>query len=157
MVVASIVVPGPPVEAEQLWHDRSRWASWIDGFGHLVKTEGEWPLEGARRVRQSREGIVAEQVVDHRAGRSQTVFVEDERTAGEQRVRFEGDAEATRITLELDVAPKSADPSGAPVVAAAQARRIAAPDAPALLLRAGGRTLGSAPCSCSKRRSSAPA
>ena len=106
-VVASIVVPGPPVEAEQLWHDPSRWASWIDGYGHLVKFEGEWPLEGARRLRQSRDGIVAERVIDHRAGRSHAVFIEDERVAGQQRVRFEGDANTTRITVELDVSPKA--------------------------------------------------
>ncbi len=105
-LVASIVVPGAPVEAEQLWHDRSRWASWIDGYGHLVKFEGEWPLEGARRLRQARDGIVAERVIDHRAGRSHTVFIEDERIAGQQRVRFEGDASATRITLELDASTK---------------------------------------------------
>jgi hypothetical protein len=106
LVVASIVVPGPPIEAEQLWHDQSRWASWIDGYGHLVKFEGEWPLEGARRLRQSRDGIVAERVIDHRAGRSHTVFIEDERVTGQQIVRFDGDASATRITLELDVSTK---------------------------------------------------
>jgi hypothetical protein len=106
-VVATIVVPGPPVEAEQLWHDPSRWASWIDGYGHLVKLEGEWPLEGARRLRQSRDGIVSERVIDHRAGRGHTVFIEDERVAGQQRVRFEGDASATRVTVELDVSPKA--------------------------------------------------
>ena len=109
-VVATIVVPGPPIEAEQLWHDSSRWASWIDGYGQLLKSEGEWPLEGARRIRQSRDGIVAERVIDHRAGRSHAVFIEDERVSGQQRVRFEGDASATRITLELDVSTKQRMP-----------------------------------------------
>ena len=103
-------MPGPPVEAEQLWHDQSRWASWIDGFGHLVKLEGEWPLEGARRIRQSRDGVVAERVVGYQAGRSHALFVEDERVAGQQRVRFEGDADATRITVELDLEPKQRMP-----------------------------------------------
>jgi hypothetical protein len=105
-VIATIVVPGPPIEAEQLWHDRSRWASWIDGYGYLEKFEGEWPLEGARRVRKSRDGLAAERVIGYTAGRSQTLFVEDARIAGQQRVRFEGDATATRITVELEVEPK---------------------------------------------------
>ena len=35
-VQASIVVRGRAVEAEQLWYDRTRWASWIDGFGHVL-------------------------------------------------------------------------------------------------------------------------
>jgi hypothetical protein len=98
------------VEAEQLWHDRSRWASWIDGFGYLEKLEGEWPHEGARRVRKSRDGLTAERVVSYTAGRGQVLFVEDARVAGEQRVRFEGDATATRITVEVDVAPKERTP-----------------------------------------------
>jgi hypothetical protein len=98
------------VEAEQLWHDRSRWASWIDGFGYLEKLEGEWPLEGARRLRKSRDGLTAERVVGYAAGRSQVLFVEDARVAGEQRVRFEGDAKATRITVEVDVVPKERTP-----------------------------------------------
>ena len=52
-VRAVMVVESPGIEVEQLWHDRSRWASWMDGFTHLEKLEGEWPLEGARRVYSS--------------------------------------------------------------------------------------------------------
>jgi len=44
------VVEGPGIEVEQLWHDRSRWASWLDGFASLQKLEGAWPQEGSRRV-----------------------------------------------------------------------------------------------------------
>jgi hypothetical protein len=100
-------VEGSGVEAEQLWHDRSRWASWIDGFGNIAKLEGEWPLEGARRMRQSREGELAhETVTAYTAGSGQTLRVEDARIAGEQRVRFESDGVRTRITLELEFEPK---------------------------------------------------
>ena len=49
-ITASVVVEGPAVEVEQLWHDRSRWASWIDGFAHLSKLDDDWPHAGARRV-----------------------------------------------------------------------------------------------------------
>ena len=104
---ASIVVEASAIEVEQLWHDRSRWASWIDGFGHISKLEGEWPLEGARRMRQSREGeLAAETVTGFDAGRGQTLRVEDVRMAGEQHVRFESDGVRTRITLELEFEPK---------------------------------------------------
>ena len=41
---------GAGIEAEQLWYDRSRWASWIDGFASSAEARGRWPLEGARRV-----------------------------------------------------------------------------------------------------------
>jgi len=106
-VQATIVVDGAAVEAEQLWHDRSRWASWIDGFGYIAKVEGEWPLEGARRMRQSREGeLASETVTAYEAGRGQTLRVEDARVAGEQRVRFESDGVRTLITLELEFDPK---------------------------------------------------
>ena len=38
----SRVVEGPGIEVEQLWHDRTRWASWLDGFASLQKLEGAW-------------------------------------------------------------------------------------------------------------------
>src|SRR4051812_13821675 len=112
-VSESIVVPGPPLEAEQLWHDRSRWASWIDGFGHVAKLEGEWPAEGARRIWDSRpggRGRVAETVTRFEAGRGVTLRFEDERLLGAQRVRFEGSPGATRVTVELDAEPKTRIP-----------------------------------------------
>jgi hypothetical protein len=105
---ASIVVEGGAVEVDQLWHDRHRWASWIDGFLHVDKLEGEWPLEGARRVWRSRtRGIVADTVLAHAAGEGQTLQVEDERVAGVQTVRFESDGVRTRITVTLEVEPKA--------------------------------------------------
>jgi hypothetical protein len=106
-VRASVVVEGGAVEVDQLWHDPHRWASWIDGFAHVVKLEGEWPLEGARRVWSSRSrGVVAETVVAHAVGDGQTLRVEDERVAGEHTVRFESDGVRTRITVTLELEPK---------------------------------------------------
>jgi hypothetical protein len=106
-VRTSIIVDGAAIEAEQLWHDRARWSSWIDGFGRVVKLEGEWPLEGARRVFESRDGQLAMEIVTgYTAGDAQTLSVEDARVAGERRVRFESDNVRTRITLELEVEPK---------------------------------------------------
>ena len=101
-------VRGPLIEVEQLWYDHTRWASWIEGFGHMVKLSEEWPLPGARRIWDSRGGWgrkpggrVSETVVAYAAGRGQTLAVEDERVRGEQHVRFESDGSVTRVTVEL--------------------------------------------------------
>jgi hypothetical protein len=110
-----MVVEAPGVEAEQLWHDRSRWASWIDGFTHLEKLEGEWPLPGSRRVYSSRvtgRALVSERVLRHEAGTGLTLIAEDERTTATQRVRFETDGVRTRITVEVEAEPKEKMPPG---------------------------------------------
>jgi hypothetical protein len=113
-ISASAVVDGAGIEAEQLWYDRSRWASWIDGFGHLSKLEGEWPLEGSRRVwtmrvgaRGSSRGLIAERVTSYAAGAGQALAFEDERVSGVQRVRFETDGVRTRITVTVDMDTKT--------------------------------------------------
>ncbi|MDA0169896.1 SRPBCC family protein [Solirubrobacter taibaiensis] len=106
-VRAVIVVESPGIEVEQLWHDRARWASWIDGFTHLEKLEGEWPLEGSRRVYSSPgRSLVSERVIKYEAGSGLTLMVEDARTTAVQRVRFESDNVRTRITVEVEAEPK---------------------------------------------------
>ncbi len=110
-----MVVEAPGVEAEQLWHDRSRWASWIDGFSHLEKLEGDWPLEGARRVYSSRvtgRALVSERVMKYEAGGVLLLMVEDERVTATQHVRFETDGARTRITIEVEAEPKEKMPPG---------------------------------------------
>jgi hypothetical protein len=108
-VRASVVVKGRAVEAEQLWYDKSRWASWIDGFAHLARLEGEWPQAGARRLWDSPpggRGRVAETVLRYEVRVGQHLRVEDARMTGVQRVIFEPGHDETRITLELDAEPK---------------------------------------------------
>src|ERR671915_491948 len=53
---ATITVKGRAAEAEALWYDRHRWASWVDGFGHVLLLEGDWPEVGARLVWDSPPG-----------------------------------------------------------------------------------------------------
>jgi hypothetical protein len=113
-ITASVVVDGPGIEAEQLWYDRSRWASWIDGFGHLSKLEGDWPLEGARRVWTMRvgaptasRGLISERVTSCVAGDGQTLRFEDALVRGVQRVRFETDGVRTRVTVTVDMETKT--------------------------------------------------
>jgi Polyketide cyclase / dehydrase and lipid transport len=113
VVRASIVVPGRAVEAEQLWYDRSRWASWIDGFAAVIRLEGEWPLQGSRRLWNSPpggRGLVSERVTRYEIRVGQELDVEDEKLQGTLRVRFEPGHEQTRITLEYELEPKERMP-----------------------------------------------
>jgi hypothetical protein len=102
---ATTVVPGLAVAAEELWYDPNRWAAWIDGFGHAVKLEGEWPQVGARLVWESPpkgRGLVQERVTAYEPRAGQTVEVEDERLHGAQTVSFEPVGDEVRVTLTLD-------------------------------------------------------
>ena len=104
-VKASVTVPGRAAQAEAVWYDRSRWASWIDGFGHLKSLEGSWPDAGSRRVWDSRpggRGRVVEQVERYESRVGQVLRVEDERLEGTQEVRFEPAPDSVKITLSLD-------------------------------------------------------
>ena len=40
-------------EAEALWYDTSRWPTFVDGFAHVVKKEGDWPAAPSTLVWQS--------------------------------------------------------------------------------------------------------
>jgi Polyketide cyclase / dehydrase and lipid transport len=102
---ASTVVPGRAAEAEELWYDPHRWAAWIDGFGHVIKLEGDWPQVGARLVWESPpkgRGRVQERVTAYEPRTGQTVEVEDERLRGTQTVAFEPVGDDVRVTLTLD-------------------------------------------------------
>ena len=103
---ATTVVPGRIIEAEELYYDPHRWAAWVDGFGHAVNLEGDWPEAGARLVWDSPprgRGRVQERVTAYEPRARQTREVEDERLRGVQTVFFEAeDADNVRVTLVLD-------------------------------------------------------
>lgn len=94
-----------------MWYDPHRWPSWIDGFGHVVKLEGEWPEVGARLMWQSPpkgRGLVQERVTAFEARTGQTLEVEDERLRGLQTVAFEAVGDDVRVTLALEYELKQA-------------------------------------------------
>jgi hypothetical protein len=102
---ATTLVSGRAVDAEELWYDPHRWAAWIDGFGHVIKLEGEWPQVGARLVWESPpkgRGRVQERVTAYEPRSGQTVEVEDERLRGTQTVTFEPVGDEVRVTLTLE-------------------------------------------------------
>ena len=90
---------------------RSAGRSWIDGFGHLRKLEGDWPAVGSRAVWDSQpggRGRVVEHVTAYEARVGQTVAVEDEQLRGTQRVAFEPGPTAVEVSLELEYELKGA-------------------------------------------------
>ena len=102
---ASISVPGRAADAEALWYDPKRWASWVDGFGHVVTLEGDWPERDARLVWESPpggRGRVHEHVVAYQSRTGQTVEVEDATVSGRQRVAFKPGPEEVEVTLSLE-------------------------------------------------------
>jgi|tagenome__1003787_1003787.scaffolds.fasta_scaffold18610485_1 hypothetical protein len=112
-VHASTVVPGRAEEAEALWLDPVRWASWVDGFGHVLSLDDTWPEPGARlrwtSVPRGR-GLVAERVIGRRPGRSLTLEVEDEKLNGTQTVTFAPGDDEVRVTLALEYELKDRTP-----------------------------------------------
>jgi len=105
-------VPGLASDAEALWYDPQRWPAWVDGFGHVVKLEGEWPAPGARAVWNSRpggRGRVVERVTAFEARAGQTLAVEDEKLSGTQRVAFEPGSDGVEVALELEYELKGAN------------------------------------------------
>jgi len=122
---ASITVKGRAAEAEALWYDPHRWASWVDGFGHVIKLEGDWPEVGSRLVWASPpggRGLVQERVVAYESRTGQTLEVEDEKMTARQTVSFKPGLDETEVTLTLEYTVKERNPL-TPIVDALFIRR----------------------------------
>jgi hypothetical protein len=97
-------VPLEPVATLTLWTDLSRWPTFIEGFGRLVETEGDWPAQESRVVWESvpaGRGRVTEKVVESGLDRIATMVFED-RLAGKQTLRVgpAGPGAAAELSLE---------------------------------------------------------
>ena len=102
---ASITVPGRAADAEALWYDHHRWASWVDGFGHVVSLSGDWPGRGAELVWESPpggRGRVTERVVAYEMRLGQTLEVEDATMTGRQTVEFAPGPDSVEVTLTME-------------------------------------------------------
>ena len=101
---ASIDVPGLASEAEALWYDPVRWATWIDGFGHVVELSDGWPAQGELQWNSTPEGRgrVLETVSAYEPRSGQTLAVEDSRLHATQRVEFTPGPDGVKVTLTLD-------------------------------------------------------
>jgi hypothetical protein len=95
---------GTVAAAEALWYDLARWPSFVDGFHHLDKQEGDWPHPGAVLIWQSfpsGRGRVMERVTGYAPGDGLIAEVEDEQLVGTRRVRFSALEDGVRIDLSL--------------------------------------------------------
>ena len=113
-VRARVRVQGIASQAEALWYDTRRWASFVDGLAHVDKVEGDWPDVGSRVVWSSRpggRGRVVEVSERHITRMGQTVRVEDERLRGTQRVSFTPDDGHCVVELVLEFELKAVEPS----------------------------------------------
>ncbi len=98
-------LPGRVSDAEALWYDQRRWPAFVDGFGHVTKTEGTWPAVGAVVLWASTpggRGLVREEVVAYEVRGGCAVAVEDESITGTQTIAFAPGA----MTLTLEFALK---------------------------------------------------
>ena len=107
-------MPGAISDAERLWYDLTRWPSFVEGFAHVTKREGDWPRPGSRIVWNSvpaGRGLVSERVTAYEVRVAQTVDVEDPRLTGSQTISFAaaGDGRC-RVALELDYRLKQGGP-----------------------------------------------
>ncbi len=107
-------LPGPISAAEDLWYDLRRRASFVEGFGHVVKVEGPWPDAGSRVLWDSPprgRGRVTETVDAFAARAGQTVSVEDEQLRGTQTTTFApSGARDVRITVAEEWTLKAGNP-----------------------------------------------
>src|SRR4051794_34778910 len=113
-VKASIELPGfRASEAEALWYDTSRWPTFVDGFSHVVSTEGDWPAAPSTLVWESTpagRGRVVGRVTEYEPRTGQTSEVDDPRMMGTQRVAFEPKEGGVSVTLTLDYTLKQGGP-----------------------------------------------
>jgi len=101
---AEITVPGRIGEAEALWYDTSRWASFIDGFHHVVSVDDGWPAEGSLVWDSSPDGRgrVMETTERYDPRVEHVVAVDEARISGTQVLRFTPrDSDRFRMSLEL--------------------------------------------------------
>jgi Polyketide cyclase / dehydrase and lipid transport len=113
-VKASVDLPGfRASEAEALWYDTARWPTFVDGFAHVVSTEGDWPQAPSTLVWQSTpagRGRVVERVTEYEPRLGQTADVDDPRMTGVQRVSFGHDEGKVTLTLAVEYTLKQGGP-----------------------------------------------
>ena len=102
----AITVPLQPVRAFDLWTDLTRWATFVDGFGHVERVDDEWPEEGSKLTWKSGpagRGIVTERVVVSEPGERFVTQVFEERLQGAQALLFQPTDDENKIRLDMEL------------------------------------------------------
>ena len=102
---AAVSTHGLVGEAETLWYDLSRRATFVDGFKAVVRVSDAWPAGGELLwdSHPGGRGRVSERVLEHAAREGQTARVEDETISGTQTVAFASSGHETiHVSLALD-------------------------------------------------------
>jgi hypothetical protein len=94
-ITVSARVPGTVEDARDLWFDPRRWPSFVDGFGHVVRQDPEWPRAGALVWQSTPHG--RGRVIEHADG-----TVEDERLVGRQEVEFVPAPDGVDVVVRLE-------------------------------------------------------
>lgn len=108
-VEASVEIPAPLADVWDLYFDRRRWRSWVDGFGSVIASDG-YPERGGTlswRSNEAGRGEVTERVLAHDPRTLHRVAFSDPSTEGELETRFEiapaeGEDRITRVSQILD-------------------------------------------------------
>lgn len=118
-VEASTEITAPIAEVWGLYFDRTRWASWVDGFGSVTAESG-FPETGgtlAWRSNPAGRGEVRERVLVHQPRSLHRISYADPSSEGELAVSFEmlpaSDADSgrrTRVTQRLEYRVTSGGP-----------------------------------------------
>jgi uncharacterized membrane protein len=92
--------------AWRLWTDLARWATFVEGFGHVAEGDADWPAEGSKIVWHSTpggRGRVTEKVTASEPGARFATRVFEEQMSGIQLVTFaRAEDGRTRVELLLD-------------------------------------------------------
>jgi hypothetical protein len=96
--------PVTPLVARRLWVDTGRWPTFVDGFGHVLEIDDDWPEPGAKVVWQSGpagRGRVTERL---RTLTENSVISEvfDSQMHAIQAIRFEPAEDGCDVFLSLD-------------------------------------------------------
>ena len=94
----------PPADAIRLWTDVGRWATFVEGFAHVVDCSPGWPRLEARVVWESipgGRGRVTEKVVDSSA-ESFATMVFEEALIGRQSLSAAAAEDGAEVELALE-------------------------------------------------------
>ena len=118
-VEASVEIAAPLADVWDLYFDRTRWASWVDGFSSLSSESGYPDVGGTLTWRSTPagRGTVSERVTAHEPRSLHRIDYDDPSSAGTLEVAFEmlpaesaDSGRRTKVDQKLDYAIKTGGP-----------------------------------------------